>query len=178
MSTILLKNLTSHEGQTLTWATPALLKRAYELHAQGDLVGTLRFRSLLGTFATAESAAGSWTFKRTGFFATRITVRAPDSDRDLAVFRPTTWSGGGTLEFADGRKFHATTKLWSKRYEFRTEQDELVFAFKENWWGTTADIAVTAAGWRTPELPILLALSWYLVAMAQADGSAAAVSAA
>ena len=84
----------------------------YELRADDEVIATLRFRSSFGTFATAESADGCWTFKRIGFWKTKATIRACGSETEIAFFKNNTWSGGGTLELSDGRKFQATTNLW------------------------------------------------------------------
>ena len=48
----------------LEWVQPGALKMYYELRSDNELIATLGFRSLLGSFATAESADGCWTFKR------------------------------------------------------------------------------------------------------------------
>ena len=86
-------------GRELKWVQPHALKMEYELRAGEMLAATLHFRSSFGSFATATSADGSWTFKRVGFWQTRVTVRTSGTETDLAVFRNNTWSGGGTLEF-------------------------------------------------------------------------------
>lgn len=171
-----MKKLTEFQGQPLAWGKPALLRRDYELRAGGVLVGTLCFRGAFGTLAVAECAEAGWTIKRTGFWQTRVTVRATGAETDLAVFRNNTWKGGGKLEFPDGRKFRATNNTWQTRYEFRTEGDVLLLTFKPGGWtGQTADIEVTPAGWQAPELAMLVMVGWYLAIMTQADTAAASV---
>jgi hypothetical protein len=76
----------------------------YELRSDADLLATLTFRNMFGTFATAESADGCWTFKRVGFWQNRASIRACGSDTDVAVFKNNTWDRGGTLEFSSGRR--------------------------------------------------------------------------
>jgi len=63
-------------GQQLKWGQPSAFKMQYELQAGDELAATLRFRSSFGSFATGESADGCWTFKRTGFWQTRVTTSA------------------------------------------------------------------------------------------------------
>ncbi|HYM81602.1 MAG TPA: hypothetical protein VEY91_09350, partial [Candidatus Limnocylindria bacterium] len=92
----------------LKWSQPSALSMQYELRAGDELAATLRFRSMFGSFATGESADGCWTFKRVGFWQTRATIRACDSETEIAAFRNNTWSGGGTLELADGQTIRAT----------------------------------------------------------------------
>ena len=96
-------------------------RREYELHARDAVAATLSFRTSFGSFATAPRAEGTWTFKRVGFWHTRVTVRAAGTDADLAVFKNKTWSNGGTLELPGGRKYQADTNFWATRYEFKRE---------------------------------------------------------
>lgn len=97
------------------------MKMEYELRAGDMIAATLRFRSSFGSFATAASADGSWTFKRVGFWQTKVTVRANEAEADLAAFKSNTGSGGETLELPDGRKYPANTNFWATQCEFKTE---------------------------------------------------------
>ncbi len=112
-----MKNIAELIGRELEWVQPSAWKMQYELRAGEEIVATLRFRSSFGSFATAESADGCWTFKRVGFWQTRVTIRGCGSDMDIAMFKNNTWSGGGTLELPDGRKVLATTNLWQTKFE-------------------------------------------------------------
>src|SRR5215831_21062239 len=114
----------------LRWSQPRALKMKYELRASDELLGTLMFRSSFGTFATAKSGDGCWTFKRVGFWQSKVSIRLCDSDQDLAVFHNNTWSCGGTLLLPGGRRFKATTNLWLTRFEIQTEDDERLLIFR------------------------------------------------
>lgn len=71
--------------QELSWSQrSSLLKREFDLRAGGTLVATLKFRSMLGSFATAEGGDGCWTFKRVGFWQNKATIRSCGSDTNLA----------------------------------------------------------------------------------------------
>ena len=67
-------------GLPLQWHRPSVLRPDYELRSADALVATLRFRSIWGTFATAQSGDGCWTFKRVGFWQTRATIHPCDSE--------------------------------------------------------------------------------------------------
>ena len=98
-------------GQESRWTQPHASKMEYELRARDVIAATLSFRSSFGSFATATSADGTWTFKRVGFWQTRATVRADGAEADLAVFKNNTWSGGGTLELPGGRQISSQYQL-------------------------------------------------------------------
>ena len=165
-------------GQELTWVQPRASKMEYELRAGDIVAATLVFRSSFGSFATATSADGIWTFKRVGFFNTKVAVRALNSETDLAVFRNNTWRGGGTLEMADGRKYPANTNFWTTQYEFTTESGEMLISYKKIGgilhMSSATEIHPLAINIR--ELPWIVSLGWYLTVMMYMDSSAAAVS--
>src|SRR5262245_28986273 len=114
-----MKRIHDFVGRELEWTQPGAMKREFELRVGDEIVATLKFRSLFGSFATAVTADGSWTFKRVGFWHTRVTICPAESDREIATFRNATWTAGGTLELSDGRKLKANTNAWMTRYELK-----------------------------------------------------------
>lgn len=147
----------------------------FELLAGDELVATLRFRSAFGTFATAESEDGCWTFKRVGFLQTRVTVRAWGKDTDIAVFRHNTWRDGGTLELPDGHKFQATTNFWQTQYEFQTEAGEPLIRFRQGGViRASAQVEIQPKAIKLPELPWMVMLGWYLAVMMRMDSASSA----
>jgi hypothetical protein len=169
-------------GRELEWVQPSAWKMEYELHAGDELIATLRFRSSFGSFATTESADGCWTFKRVGFWQTRVTIRGCGSETDIATFKNNTWSGGGTLELPDGREILATTNLWRTNFEFKTEAGATLVRFKTGGLvhlSATVEIQPDAAG--VPELPWVVMFGLYLAVMMSSDtastaGAVAAIS--
>ncbi len=171
-----MKRLADLLDRELKWTQPGALKMHYELHADEELAATLRFRSSFGSLATGESADGCWTFKRVGFFQTRLTIRGCGEETDIAVFRNNTWSGGGTLELPGGRKLLATTNFWQTNLEFKTESGETLFRFKSGGLihlSALVEIQPEAIG--LAELPWLVMLGWYLIVMMNMDSAASAV---
>jgi hypothetical protein len=166
-------------NQSLEWKQPRALKMEYELLTGADeLAATLRFRSSFGSFATAESADDCWTFKRIGFFQTKVTIRPCGSDDDIAIFRHNTWSGGGTLEFADGRTFQATSNFWQTKFGFETESGEKLIEFeKGGLLHLSAAVEIQPGATGIAELPLMVSLGCYLVVMMNMDATIAASTA-
>jgi len=157
----------------LRWVQPHVFDRTYELRDGDDLVATLSFRSTFGSFATARTADGVWTFKRVGFWQTRATVRADGQPADLAVFQHATWSGGGTLRLADGREILVTTNFWQSRIEFRWPDGEVLFRYSTSGFlRQESDLEVMPALARVAEAAWLLPFGWYLVVMMHEDAAA------
>ena len=160
-------------GQELKWMQPSAWKMEYELRAGDELIAALRFRSSFGSFATAESADGCWTFKRVGFWQTRVTIRGCGSDIDIAMFKNNTWSGGGTLELPDGRKILATTNRWQTNFEFKTEADETLVRFKTGGLvHFSAKVEIQPGAAAVPELPWIVMFGWYFAVMMYMDTAA------
>ncbi len=150
-------------------------ERLYEVHAGGELCATLSFDSLFGGGATGLFRGDSWTFKRTGFFTTRVTVRKDTSEFDDAVFESRMWSRGGKLTFSDGRRCTSSADSWGKGLKFLTDAGEplISFRFRGNF-----DCAVEIDVLRSsPDLPLLLLLGCYLVAVMLEESASAAEAA-
>lgn len=170
-----MKRLADLIDRELKWTQPGAFKMHYELHSGDEIAAALRFRSLFGSFATGESADGCWTFKRAGFFQTRVTIRVCGEETDLAVFKNNTWKGGGALELPDGRRLLATTNLWQSNLEFKTESGEVLIRFKTGGLihlSALVEIQPRALG--MAELPLMVMLGWYLIVMMNMDATAVA----
>ena len=170
-----MRRIAELSGQSLNWEQPSALKMHYELRAGSEVVSTLRFRSSFGSFATAESEDDCWTIKRVGFWQTKVTIRSCNSGDDIASFRNNTWSGGGTLELADGRTFPATTNFWQTKFGFETDSGEKLIQFESSGLlhlSVTVEIHPSAIKMR--ELPLMVLLGCYLIVMMKMDASTAA----
>jgi hypothetical protein len=158
----------------LRWTQPRTFSRAYELRTD-EAVGTLTFPSMFGSLARGESGDGCWTFKRLGFISTHVTIRPCHSNQNIAIFRNNTWSGGGVLEFPDGRRYLANSNFWQTRYSIHTA-DELPLITFDRVRGIThlsSDVEIHDAARSLPELPWLIMLGWYLTVMQHSDSVAA-----
>jgi hypothetical protein len=162
------------EVKMMSMSRRGFFERLYEVHAGGDLCATLSFDSVFGGGATGLFGGDSWTFKRTGFFATRVTVRGATSEFDDAVFENRRWSHGGALTFPDGRKYSASAGKWAKGLQFLTETGEAVISFHSRGsFNTAVDIEVMRP---SPDLPLLLLLGCYLVAVMLEESASSAAA--
>jgi hypothetical protein len=107
--------------QPLRWTQPGALKRNCELRAGDEVVETLQWQKAFGSLALADTAAGAWTLKRSGFLRPQVTVRVPGSDAEVAAFKPGWW-GEGTLRFSDGARYEwQNTSFWRGQWAFAGE---------------------------------------------------------
>jgi hypothetical protein len=166
-------------GQELKWEQPHAMHMEYELRAGERQAATLRFRSSFGSFATAASADGTWTFKRVGFWQTKVTIRAAGAETDLAVFKNNTWSGGGTLELPDGRRYPANTNFWATQYEFKNEAGEPLVSYQKigGILHLSSRVEIHTRARDIEELPWIVLLGWYLTVMMYMDAAATTAAA-
>ena len=181
-----MKALSSTVGTDLYWMQPAGLdNRWFELRAGGSLVATLGFESLCDSLARAESADGSWTFRRVGILNPRVTVRKAGEEASLAIYTPR-WTGReGTLEFPDGRVFGwVQANFWATKFQITdaagyswvsfesgAEKSRLSDIFK-----TQARVEIDLRGRALSELPLLVLLGWYLVILQKQDAAVVAAT--
>ena len=171
-------------GGLLEWVQPKVFERNYELVSGETLVATLAFRSSFGTLAVAETAEGSWTFKRVGFLNPRISVRQVGGLDDLALYRPRFW-GGGDLAFTGGPVVSwRSTDFWTTEWAFFDPVDQALLAFRPgrekerlaDIFKSQATVEVSPVGAGSPHLSILASLGMYLLVLHQ-DDTAAVISA-
>lgn len=191
--------------QALFWRQPGAFKQAYELRADEEVVATLDWGKSWGTLATARTAEGAWTFKRSGFWQQRVGVRPLDSEREIASFAPK-WSGDGTLTLAGGRSFHWAGKgFWrlEKVWQDREDAPPLIGFKRDGGLKTEARLVLSPVAAALPEtsqlddlyiplppgaqgppaqplaeLPLLATLGFYLLVLETMDSAAAGATAA
>ncbi|MBA4407191.1 hypothetical protein C0389_07955 [bacterium] len=179
-----MKSLKEAGQEHLSWTQPKTTHQMFELKLKDNLYGTLHFPKSVGSLAEAETLDGKWTFKRVGFFTTRITVRKSGDENDLAVFKPNLMASSGVLEFSDGKKFQwSAANFWETKFEFKDADGGEIVTFRsgmedhklKDWFKTQARVEIPEHKYNLPELPIMILLGWYLIIVLQLDSAAGAV---
>lgn len=182
-----MKSLKEAGQEHISWTQPKATHQMFELKSKDYLYGTILFPKSVGSLAEAETLDGKWSFKRVGFFTTRITIRKRGEENDIAFFKPNMMASSGVLEFADGKKFqwHAAN-FWETKFEFKDANGEIVVTFRsgvedpklKDWFKTQARVEIAEDKINVPELSIMILLGWYLIIVLQMDSSTGAVVAA
>lgn len=166
-----MKSLIQNKASSLEWRQPHLMEPLFELKGDGELYASLKFSNSFGSLATGITAEGEWTFKRLGFLSTMVTVRAKGSQQNLVIYRNNTWSGGGTLEYPDGRKVQVNSNFWQSRYEFRDESGiEMLQFVNIGGFRLHSQLLIGKETINSPDLPWLVLLGWYLAVMTSREG--------
>ena len=176
-----MSDLRSFEGVTgteLTWERVRGGHGQYALTSAQGLFATLQREKASGSLFTGTAAAGTWTFKRTGFFHTRVTVRVTGGEQELAVFSPR-WSGSGTLEFPDGRRYSwAPASFWHQEWVLRDAAGADILRLRTGMTTAKGVLAIEPAAAKLVELPLLSMFAWYLLVLLSEDAAVASAAAA
>jgi hypothetical protein len=161
----------------LRWTQPSTFKREYELRAGDEILATLRWQKPFGSLALAESADGTWTFKRSGFFSPKVTVRVLGSETEVAVFKPG-WTGTeGMLRFSDGRSYQwLKPSFWISEWALANDGGEPLIHFNPEFalFKQAAAVKIEPGAVPIPDLSFLTVLGWYLLILLSEDSGAAA----
>ncbi|HLV97786.1 MAG TPA: hypothetical protein VKT82_03820 [Ktedonobacterales bacterium] len=171
-----IREIGQHE---LIWIQPRKHKRDFELRAGEETLATLRWEKQHKQMAAGEAADGRWTFRRLGFLHQHVEARESEADLEVARFQPL-WRGGGTLEFPDGRRFGLRpTSFWNAEWAWTTATNDLLLRVKRTARSTPekGHIDLLPGTRATPELSLLILLSWYLIILAADDAAAATLAA-
>jgi hypothetical protein len=146
-------------------------RRGYELRCNGEIVGSLQRKSCWSSEFRAESADGSWKFRRTGWFHTGTEIADSTSGTRIAVFKPN-WSGAGTLVFPDGLTFRITYKgFWRPVWTVLTDGGQPILSIRSH--GRTVEISKELH--LSDERVTLLAMfTWHIMQQAAEDAASAA----
>jgi len=152
--------------RTVRWVQPKVFRRAYELRAGEQPVGSLQFEKTLSSLATAKLAAWEWGFEREGLWSRRLRVCQAGSKGNLAVFQ-SDWRGNGVLTLADGGSVAwKRQNFWGTEWAFLTPSGQAMVGFKrEVGLKMAARVTLRRAYADRPETPLLMALGWYLIVL-------------
>jgi hypothetical protein len=163
--------LTNAVSCGFTWSSIPR-NRGYELKLNGELAGILQRPSVWKSNFEAETSAGRWIFRRSGFWGTGAEILDSVSQQPIASFKAA-WANQGLLTFSDGQTFSLQCKgLWHPTWTVRSEDGEEVLSLH-----TREKTAEVAGGDCMPEnrLPLLIMFTLYRILQAEEDAASAAM---
>jgi hypothetical protein len=152
--------------------------RNLELRSGGEVLATLRWANACGSLATGEAAEGRWTFKRVGFFRTRITVRSAGTDFEIAEMTAT--ERRKLLAFSDGSSCRwGRVARGSRESAFFDDADRPLVRFSGRRSHPTPriNVAIEPAGAASGELSLLVLIGAYRLVLEHEDEEAAVMAA-
>jgi hypothetical protein len=164
-------------GRTLVFSRVSALQRAYTLNdAESETVlGTVTFRNnWAGSFATAQHAGETWTFKRKGVFRPVVTGRVLDSEADIVRFGPD-WMSGGEIELRNRRFRWKSQNFFSTSWHLLDPTEAEIVSCKEKFsFGLKSELTLGSAARNLAnppqaDLPLLVMFCCYLRVLAYED---------
>ncbi|MGB9611108.1 MAG: hypothetical protein ACPL7M_09055 [Bryobacteraceae bacterium] len=148
---------------SLAWKQSPAQPRHYELRAGEDTVAELEFLKTFGTLARGRTPQQSWTFKRTGFLSPIATARVEGAGQDAAVFHPDFSGTHGQIRLASGEIFEfRLAGVWSRQALLVDDSRREVFRMHlkgDASLGAAVDVRLP----ETPEIALLLLMTWYVL---------------
>jgi hypothetical protein len=160
-------------GTELEWRQSE--RRFHQLIFQEQEIASLQFEKRSGSLATGTQGKNRWTFKRTGFLAPRITVRAEGSEREIAEYTPH-WCGGGWVGFDSGRRYQLRhTNFWGTEWAFEAPDGTAAISLSgcSGVFKQSGVIQVAPGVATLPETPVLALLIWYVRLLMNEDAATA-----
>jgi hypothetical protein len=150
------------------------LKKDYKLVSGNTTVGSITFKKSSGTLAEAGIGDHCWSFKRVGFFSTKITIRNCGDKNDLAIFINNTWKGGGTLHFKSGITYKADTNFWNSEFSIQSPRGKKIAKIiTKGIIRSTTSIEISKGGEEDPMIELIVLFACYLLIMIREDEVAA-----
>ena len=145
--------------------------RDYELHLNGEIVGSLQRSGFWSSKYLAETQSGQWTFRRGGCFGTGAQILDSASQQPIATFK-SKWGSGGALTFSDGQTFHLHCKGWWRPvWSVTAESGETLLRLHVR--EKTVEVPTTAT-LPNGRLALLILFARYRVLQAEEDAASAA----
>ena len=152
-----------------------MFSRELILEAGSERLATLRWEKWFSFEAVAESADGRWIIGRqrsTSLFGDHV-VRDTTSGDEVAAFKRS-WRGTGVARFASGAEYGWRREgFWRPRYFWAAKDGRPLLSFRTVLgFGRSYTMDVDPPARSLVELPVLVLLGGYVMAMISAQRSA------
>lgn len=126
-----MKSIRSLAGTTMQCIQPSMWKLEFEIRAGEEVVGTIRFPSVLNRKAEAESADGRWIIEDKGIFRQKLFVSRADDQQPIAdhVFTP---FGQNVIRLSATRILRFKRDFWKREYSLTTDMNMPLLKLKEH----------------------------------------------
>lgn len=126
-----MKSIRSLAGTMLQCIQPSIWKLEFEVRAGEEVVGAIRFPSVLRRRAEAESADGRWVIEDKGFFKQRLSVSRADDQAPVADFVFSAY-GQNTIRLSETRILRFKRDFWKREYSLTTDMNMPLLKLKEH----------------------------------------------
>jgi hypothetical protein len=164
----------SVDRSTLRWLRTAENPTEFTLFSGETPVAVLRWAERRGSLAVAETAAETWTLKRSGFLSPWLTVRPKGSAAEVARLQP--HLRYHTIDLGAGRSFRLRRAgLLLPAWRLSTDRGEEMLHVEPVPDGRKlgAGAVLVERNPDAPECLLLIVLTWYFIVLAWFEDEAA-----
>ncbi len=145
-----------------TWQQPKRFKRFFTLEAGDACYATLYWEKSCRFTASAFTADGQWEFAHQGFLQSRIPVREGGAKAELGLFLTRRYGGLLTLSEKESYHWKLSGMLWAESTWVSMQGMPLLHCTPRHWSTTKASLVIAPQATTLPDLPLLVALDWYI----------------
>lgn len=152
----------------MAWRRPGLFRRELILEAGSEQLASLTWEKWYGFEAAGESADGRWHLRRRRISSVMGACAVLDAGTgaEVATFARN-WRGSGEVRFASGARYAWKPEgFWRRTYSWTTESGARLIGFRARLgFGATYEMTIEPAARSVAELPVLVLLGGYVMAM-------------
>lgn len=157
-----MESLRLTRDEPFTWQQPRWYKRYFTLQAEETCYATLQWGRPLSFTASAHTADGQWEFAHKGLLQSRIPVRDGVTKTELGIFLTRRYGGMLTLSGNESYIWKMSGMAWTESTWSMKQGSSLLHCTRRHLSTTKASLVITPEATTLPDLPLLVALDWYI----------------
>ena len=148
-------------GREMRWRRTRFLPAAYELRLDEQVLATLEWNGMFGSLARAQTARGSWHFRRAAPFSWARDIEDATTGTTLGRYTPR--MGLGVLDLADGSSYRiGRDRLFGPLKVWREDRG-LLITFSKRPVPGGGPVMLEAAASAEPRIDLLATFGFYLL---------------
>lgn len=129
-----MKKLSEYIGRPLYFTQKSILKREFELVAEGEMIAKMYYPKFLSTAAAIEGLDQKYEIKPTNFWATSVGIFKQDYQMPFSEYVNTSfWGMKGEITMPRGEKLKLKFGSFRRSCEVFNSYDELIITFKNKF---------------------------------------------
>ena len=151
-------------GRELRWVRPKFFKRSYELRSEDTVVATLAFEQQFAWGALGAAEEGTWTFGRSGFLRSQITVQQAKTAQEVATVSERPGRRQQQVLLPDGTCYMIRSDFFRSRLSLETQSGEaLALIRRRGIFRMVWETEIRYSAKSNEDLPWLVLLTWYYI---------------
>ena len=162
-----MKAFSEYIGEEIGFVQPSFFKRAHELRAGDELIGSFQQKGFFGMTWYVTMLGKNFEIYRPSFWRSEVSIREAGYEMPFATFKRDGLRSRGTVALPMGTNFKIVPHLFKKFCEITNEQDEVFVRIKMKIAiGDKAEVTIEQKSEVIDKYPWIVMLA-YIVAIEQ-----------